>query len=295
MAAILVAGVNPAWQHVLSLPSLRPGAVNRARESWSLASGKGINAAKALSRLGHSVSVLQVLAGENGRRCLKDCAAWKLRSLHVRAGGETRSCVTLLSEEDGSATEVVGPFHADEPLRLARRLLRRVPPGARFDAVLICGTLPAGFPESLYADLLDRVEASYVVWDSVTGLTNDLLKRIAWIKVNAEEFRRLSLPENAAHPAAMITDGASPARVLGSRSADGAYRLPPLRGARNPIGAGDVVTALVADGLLRGLDEETLARRALAFGSASCLSPLPGEFDPARAETLEPEIRREAA
>jgi 1-phosphofructokinase len=292
MARILVAGLNPAWQKVLSLPPLQPGQGNRAGVSWSLASGKGINSAKALARLGHDVSVLQILAGENGRRCQEACGKWNLRSLHVRTRGETRECITLLSGEDGCATEIIEPFTVTDP-GLTQQLLGRIDINAAYDAVMICGTVPNGVPESIYGDILGKTKTALVLWDSVTGLTPELLKRISWIKVNAEEFARLSTMAEASWPAVLLTEGPNPARVLHSHSADGTYRLPPLAKMRNPIGAGDTVNAALMDGLLRGLNEEAAVRRALAFGMASCLSPLPAEFDPAEAQALEAKIRKD--
>ncbi len=294
MAKILVVGLNPAWQRVLSLPSLRPGAVNRARATQSLASGKGLNAAKILSRMGHDVSVLQILAGEYGRHCMEACGAWKLRSLHVRTQGETRECVTLLSEEDRSATEVVEPFKVEDP-ELSAQLLARIPPGARYDAVLICGSVPHGVAEFIYASILKKIQATHVVWDSEMGLTPEAMARVSWIKVNAEEFARLSSVATEAWPAVLITEGPKAARVLHSKSADGIYPLPPLAKSRNPIGAGDTVTAVLADGLLQGLDKEACVRRALACGMASCLSLLPAEYNPADAAALESKIQREPA
>ena len=292
MAKILVVGLNPAWQKVLSLPSFQSGGVNRAQESWSLASGKGINAAKVLARLGHEVSLLQILAGENGRRCLKDCESWKIRSLHVWTQGETRECITLLSE-DGPATEIIEPFSVTES-DVAQQLLLQIKNDSVYNAVVVCGTIPPGIPESLYADILNIVPASLVVWDSVMGLTPELLKRISWIKVNAEEFAKLPALGSSQF-SVLITDGPNGARVLHSNSANGQYLLPHLNGIRNPIGAGDTVTAALTDGILCGLNTETSVKRALAFGSASCLSPLPAKFNPADIAALESQIRKDVS
>ena len=75
MAKILVVGLNPAWQKVLCFRDFRPGEVNRAVSLDALASGKGINTAKVLRRLGHEVWLLQILGGDNGRRCQEACEA----------------------------------------------------------------------------------------------------------------------------------------------------------------------------------------------------------------------------
>jgi sugar/nucleoside kinase (ribokinase family) len=59
----------------------------------------------------------------------------------------------------------------------------------------------------------------------------------------------------------------------------------------NPIGAGDAVAAVFVDGILRGLNPLAAASAALAAASASCLNPLPSEWDRADAERFEREMR----
>src|SRR5688572_2737004 len=110
MARILVAGLNPAWQKILEFGAFAPGEVNRATSLIQMGSGKGMNAAKVLRRLGHEVHLLQVLGGANGQRCLVASQALGLRSLHVWIEEETRTCVTLVDRARGTATEVIEPF-----------------------------------------------------------------------------------------------------------------------------------------------------------------------------------------
>jgi 1-phosphofructokinase len=284
-----VAGLNPAWQQVFVLPGLRTGEVNRAGAYRALASGKGLNAAKVLARRGHAVSILQILAGASGKRVLEACSALGVRSLHVRTEGETRACATLL--HDGRATEIIAPFSVADAA-LPDQLLGRVRDGAAYDALLICGTMPGGLPDGLHAALAARVRAPLLLWDSVAGLTEGLLPRVSWIKVNAEEHRALAplLERSPARPSLLITDGAAPAAA---RIAEAAWRctVPPPEAVLNPIGAGDTVAAMLADGLLRGLDARAAIAGALAAASASCANLLPAEWEPREAARIERDIR----
>jgi fructose-1-phosphate kinase PfkB-like protein len=287
MARILVAGVNPAWQQVFVLPHLRPGEVQRASESFALASGKGMNAAKVLAGLGHEVSLLQVVAGRYGERMREACEALGVDSLHVEAAGETRTATTLL--HDGKATEVIGNFRVDDA-SLPRALLDRIPEGPEYDALLVCGTLPQGFGEDFHRGLLQRAKAARVIWDSVAGLDAVTAPRVTWLKVNAAEHAllRRRLEEYGARPATLVTDGPDKARVEHAPGA-GTYALPRIE-ALNPIGAGDTVTAMLAHGLLSGWPADVCVRRALAAGTASCLSPLPATWNAGDAERFEEEI-----
>ncbi len=293
MAKIFIAGLNPAWQQVFTMPPLRLDAVNRAQAYAELASGKGMNVAKILAARGHDVTLWQVLAGreagENGQRLEVACQRSGIRSVHAYTAGHTRICATLL--HDGGATEVIAPFSVAHDATLADRLLAALP-HERFDALLTCGTVPAGLDDTVLAVAQARLSPALTIWDSVAGVTPDLLSRVDWLKVNAEEYRMLApswtAPGSAARaPSLLITDGARPALVAPRGEAPVACAVPRLEGVVNPIGAGDTVTAMLADGLLRGLDARAASAQALAAAAASCLHVLPAVWDEAEAARVE--------
>ncbi|HEX2613239.1 MAG TPA: PfkB family carbohydrate kinase [Fibrobacteria bacterium] len=289
MAKILIAGLNPAWQQVFRLPGFRGGAVNRADAFWSLGSGKGLNVAKVLARRGHQVHLLQVLAGENGKRVRVACDAEGIHGLEAWAEGETRVCVTLL--RDGEVDEVIAPFHVDDKA-VSARLLEQVPLGC--DAMVVCGSVPSGVPEKILGEIALRAGAPLLVWDSVSGLSPEILPRVSWLKVNAAEHRAMSpmLEASSARPSLLITDGVDAARL---RTAEGNWTSKPPRveNVVNPIGAGDAAAAIFVDGILRGRGPLAAASAALAAASASCLNPLPTEWDSADAARFERELRWE--
>jgi len=301
MAKILVTGLNPAWQQIFTLPALRVGEVNRAAGYVELASGKGMNVAKILAGQGHQVTLLQVLAGKNGEAIFSACQGLGIRSLHVMSSGDTRVCATLL--HGGETTEVIAPFTLNgEELEgeelaggsIAESLLATLIE-EQFDALLICGSLPSGLEETIYGRLAHKVNAPLLIWDSVAGLTATLMSRITWLKVNSEEYARLSahLGEIPSHISQLVTDGPKPARViLPTRSAfESAFcHVPRLASIVNPIGAGDTVTAMLADGILRGLEPRTAVARALSAAAASCLNVLPAVWNPEDQERLEREV-----
>lgn len=304
MARILVVGLNPAWQTVLGFPDFRPGQVNRARSAESLASGKGINAAKVLRRLGHEVTLLQILGGENGRKCLEACDALGVRSLHAWVAAETRHCLTLLHRDreadgggdgesrqraadagpgtaPGETTEIIAPFAVDGP-GVGALLLGSLPgePDA-FEGVAICGTVPPGAGEGIYDAVLERFRPRASVVDAWQGLRPESLARAGCLKLNTAEhaalLERLG-PEAVSEVRFLLTSGAGVASVL--RGAEVLARLEPprLASVANPIGAGDTVTAGVLHHLLAGLEPVEAFRRGLAMGSASCLRRLPADY-----------------
>lgn len=282
MARILVVGPNPAWQKVFVFGEFRPGQVNRASQSLTMASGKGINAAKVLKRLGHEVSVLQILGGINGRRVLEACARMGLASLHAEVPEETRMCVTL-ADGRGETSELIEPFRVSAPAVDA--LLALLPREAdAFDAIALLGTVPPGAGEGLYDAVLERLRPRVSVIDAWQGVSLPTLAKASCAKMNLSEYGGLA--ERAAAAGAgtapeglfLVTAGAGEARVLRSGVTEARIRPPGLGQVANAIGAGDTVTAGVAHFLLAGLGPTEAFRRALAMGSASCLKFGPAEY-----------------
>ncbi len=295
MSRILVTGLNPAWQKVLEFDELTPGKVNRASSCHEYGSGKGLNAAMVLRRLGHDVSLLQVIGGVNGQRIGDFCERFGIQSLDVRVESQTRVCSTLLDRRSATVTELIEPFVVDPGERVTERLLELLPASARWDALVVMGTAPAGVDPAIYLQIARHLSSRLVVVDVVREMDEDLLQTANVIKINAEEFRQLEnrgfdwRGDRLRWPIALITDGPDPALLLENQAGTmrrTSFRLPPLAQVYNPIGAGDTVTACLTHGLLEGLTLKDACRAALAAGSASCLTLFPGDYDPQVQQTL---------
>jgi len=289
MSRILVTGLNPAWQKVLEFEALTPGKVNRASGCQEFGSGKGINAAVVLRGLGHHVTLLQVVGGTNGRRLSDYCISAGIQPLDVRVETETRVCSTLIDRRSAMVTELIEPFAVPPEERVTERLLDLLPTSARWDALVVMGTAPAGINPSIYLRIARRIQAPLVVLDIIREVDEEILRASHFVKINAEEFSLLKSRgldwkgDRVPWPATLVTDGPDPALLLESQ--DGGikstrFRLPPLTKTYNPIGAGDTVTAFLTHGLLAGQSAQEACREALAAGSASCLTLLPGDYDP---------------
>ena len=259
-----------------------------ARKSVSsLASGKGINAAKVLRRLGHEVWLLQILGGENGKRCLEGCEELGIRSLYAWVDSETRQCLTLLHGTDpgqdgpGGTTEIIEPFRVRQA-GVGEALIGVLPEDPEFfDAVVVSGSVPAGIDEGIYETILEMYQPSVSVIDAWQGLGAEALERASCVKMNQAEFAALAGQtgsQGAGDALFLITSGSGEASMLRSGNTLARLLPPRLSDVINPIGAGDTVTAGVTHFLLQGLKASEAFRRGLAMGSASCLHPLPAEF-----------------
>jgi fructose-1-phosphate kinase PfkB-like protein len=279
MAKILVAGPNPAWQKVMVFGEFRPGQVNRASQSLSMASGKGINAAKVLRRLGHEVTVLQIVGGINGKRVLEACGRLGLASLHVEVPEETRLCVTL-ADGRGETSEIIEPFRLSAPA--VDRLLDLLPRDREaFDGIALLGTVPPGAGLGLYDAILERLQPRVSVIDAWQDVSIATFAKATGVKMNRSEYgdleKRLGAPALAGIPF-LLTAGGGEACVLRSGRVEARIRPPGLGQVANAIGAGDTVTAGLTHFLLGGEPPVEAFRRALAMGSASCLKFPPAEY-----------------
>ncbi len=292
----------PACQRTLEFDRFLPGHVNRARRVRLTASGKCINAARVLRRLGGNSLVLTFIGGETGDFIRAELTREGLPAELVEVSEPTRYCQTLLDGAQHTATELVEeslipPARAwDE---LAARFAQRLQ-GA--PVALLSGTLPPGAPQDFWARLIRLATAAGVpvildshgeaLWEAL-GAHPLLVKpnrgelaRTAGLSCGSPAEIRASavrLLERGAGMA-LISDGPEAAWLV---TAESSWRLQPPRVTPvNPIGCGDALAAGLARALAGGMSPVDAARHGLACATASCLHPDPGELDAARVPEL---------
>ena len=164
------------------------------------------------------------------------------------------------------------------------------PDPAAYDALLFCGTIPRGVPGDMYARLLGRFRPRFSLLDACQGVDADLLRAAALVKVNRREYASLE-------PLAGRDGPAVPGHRRGGGGGGDSRRrtldripVASLEKVRNPIGAGDAVSAGTLHFLLEGHPPAEAFRRGLAMGSASCLSLEPAQFAWEDFEALLPRV-----
>ncbi|MBF0431065.1 MAG: hypothetical protein HQK83_07290 [Fibrobacteria bacterium] len=298
MSRVLVVGLNPAWQKTLNFTSLQKGQVNRAESLHFCASGKGMNTAKVLSCFKHQVSLLQIVGGDNGRRVVQACSQYGINSIHLEVPGETRVCNTLICRETMKETEIIEPFAPGIPAaEISSKLISLINNSATYDAVVIAGQAPDGCENDIYGKLLNAINADLTVLDAYKNISEALLKRVNVVKINKMEVEVLQklypeLLHTNGHPEQklfLITNGPSSARfnqLTGDDWEQADIPVPEIENVQNPIGAGDVVTGAFVHFSLCGLSAKDAFQKAIAAGTASCLSPVPAEFEMCDMENL---------
>ena len=104
---LLVVCPSPALQRRLVFGKIALGGVNRVEEMTAFASGKGVNAARAVARLGGMVETVLVLGGPTGQWMQGDMQREGLAVKAAWSNSVTRICMTLIDSTTGGATEIV--------------------------------------------------------------------------------------------------------------------------------------------------------------------------------------------
>jgi 1-phosphofructokinase family hexose kinase len=278
---------NPAIDRTLHVEELRVGEVHRATRVLSAAGGKGINVARAVHTLGGDPFCLGLIGGHAGA-LLADLVAQEGLSAHwTRMKGETRTCV-IVTQSDHDATLINEPG-TEVSLEECSAFVADVEQFSTL-AELICisGSLPPGFPLSLFESLLKRLTArGKSVWVDTSKQALKIALGVPGlnVKVNAAELGdalgvEISNAEQAMDAAGelrkagleqvVITlgkDGAIWTSAAGSWIAS-SPKVQPV----SSIGSGDAFLGGLAVALTAGLPSETALRQAVAAGAANALT-----------------------
>jgi 1-phosphofructokinase family hexose kinase len=284
---IVTVTLNPSLDRTLSVPGLNPGAVQRGRLVREDLGGKGVNVARSLRALGIPSRILGFAGGWSGAALQDRLLAEGFDVAFVQVGAEIRQNITLLDEKNGQYTKIneMGPeVQPQHVAALEEQIADLAQPG---DLWAFCGSLPPGAPADLYAKLIERVQISQAqafLDTSGSALRLGVSVRPFSIKVNTDEAGELlnqSLEGDLeiSRLAGDLLEGATRLVVL-TRGARGlvlamggqkVVAVPPQVDVRSSVGAGDASLAGLLWGVAEKCDPVTLARRAVACGTAAAM------------------------
>ena len=305
---ILVAGLSPAWQRILTFDEFHPGEVNRARSVVECPSGKVINVAIALQSLGAPAKMLTTFGGRRGRLLSKTLA--KEFNLDFQAVGQRRStrfCQTLLSASSGATTEIVEecPPMEDREVREFEQFFSAF--GDEVKSVVLTGSLPPNVPTTFYRRILQTLRTPAIVDAQGEVLRDTLAAEPLVIKPNRKELQNTVGRELASESQVIdaawelhgegarwvvVTDGPNPILAVGPGEV---YRVtfPAAEKVNNPIGCGDSLAAGIAATIENQTEVDLVPalRRGVACALANLTAPRPAALDPERVEGLRSQIR----
>ena len=279
--------LNPALDYIMHVEHFEKNRINKTSSELLLPGGKGINVSIVLHNLGMSSIALGFIAGFTGQEIRR-----KLQGLGVTddfielPDGHSRINMKICSHEE---TELngMGPIIDEVSLLKLYTQLDRLVTG---DVLVLAGSIPASLPDSIYQDIMKRVEAKGVM--TIVDARKDLLENVLelrpfLIKPNNFELAELfgleelwdkqevlryakKLQERGARNVLVSMAGAG--AVLAAEDGN-TYESPAPDGTViNSVGAGDSMVAGFLYGLLTTESFEQAFYTGLACGSASAFS-----------------------
>ena len=282
---------NPSVDRTLHIPGLVPGSVHRTDGETVEPSGKGVNVALAVHRVGGSVTAVLPVAGHAGAHLASMLDEAGVPHELVSSAGETRSNVSLI-EPDGTTTKIneQGPELTTGQITQLSEAAHRLSKDG--DWVVWCGSLPRGFvPEELVRRVAAGRAAGRMVGVDTSGDALSLAvsgPREALphlIKPNTVELAELTgrslmtLGDVADAAAELVSRGIQ--TVLVSLGGDGAvlaeagtvlHGFAPAERVVNTAGAGDALLAGYLAAPAASAAEARLAN-ALRFGASAVAQP----------------------
>ena len=287
--------LNPAYDVHANAQSFAAGTETLARVTSREAGGKGVNISRALRAGGISNTALVVLGTDNAgefKQAIRESGIHacylerpgRIRenlTLHCAGSPETRISFAGFSLEDGILQDVLDAMRVDGQT-----------------IVTFTGRIASGISkEKVLAFLLElKNRGAKLVLDSKSLTAEDIFAvRPFLIKPNREE-----LSEYIGCPVENLEDAARKAKLFADRQVENVlvtmgdqgavlltggkcYRVvPPAVQAVSTVGAGDSTIAGFLVGVSMGETPEKCLKRAVAFGTAACLTE--GTLPPKRAD-----------
>jgi 1-phosphofructokinase family hexose kinase len=152
---ILTVTLNAAIDRTIAVPNFRLGQRHRAVESRTVAGGKGINVARALSLLGRPVIATGFAGGPTGTRVIEQLREEAVLTDFTRIAGETRINLSVVDPTSGEQTEINerGPAVSPEEVEAFISRLGYLAGGAKL--CVLAGTLPPGAGPDIYARIVN--------------------------------------------------------------------------------------------------------------------------------------------
>lgn len=293
-AQILIINTNPLL-NLVHAGTFLTGRINRVPSMAMHAEGKGVNVARVLARLGHTV-VLTGFAGGHSGAWLRDLIrAEGIEDAFIDSAAPVRvGFMASCGREDHPTTVLPNgfPVTAGECATLRQRvagLLKRV------RLVIISGSVPDPAANALYADILSLChDAGIPCWLDAHGQALDQALASphppALAKPNREEYAQSQHWPSVAE--LHITDGQG-AVAVSIRDVGRWHVTPPVIRQVNPVGSGDCYVAGLAHGWLLHWPVEERLRCASAAGAANALRQDVALIEPEDIEKLLGEVRVE--
>lgn len=283
---ILTVCVNPCIDKTITVNGIIMGQYNRIVDSMLNPSGKGVNVAATLSRLGGQAFLTGFNYQSNGGILTELLDKESVPYEFVYSAGEIRTNIKAIDIQSGIMTEFneSGRFAGEDKKDQLEALVERW--AAQCDVAVFSGSLPPGCEPSYYARLMNKCPKAKCVLDaSGEAFEAGLEFKPYLVKPNSYELslhakRELLTPREHLDAALELTRGGINIVCVsmgknGALITDGlkAYYAPPVQvRVKSTVGAGDAMVAGCVKGISDGLDMKNFFIQGVAAATACVLT-----------------------
>lgn len=280
---ILTICANPSIDCTMELDSLNVGMLNRIQNKIETYSGKALNVAIGVLRLGHKSIATGFMAENQSRLFEQNLEREGVRYKFIYNTGNARVNYKIIDKksmltEINDKGEAVSSDRQKKLIELVKNLSEDV------DIVVMSGSLPSGISSDFYGEVLSKVPKGVkVIVDTEKDNMLSALKRgVFLVKPNQRELEAFSGTKvknlkDVVEASKKYLDGGAE-NVLVSLGADGAvltngkesyYCKSASVAVNSTVGAGDSMVAAVCVGLEQHKDLEEILKMGVAAGTAS--------------------------
>jgi len=276
---INVVCLNPCYDKTAYVESLVAGELNRLSEIRVDLSGKGINVALSVRRLGLPVTCFSIIPKDSKSEFEAMLNAEDIIAFNHVTNGATRTNLKVISKDTGVVTEFNEPGNKiqSKDMEIFSNLLWDNCQESQ--SIILTGSLPPGCDSDMYQKLLYQLPNLPCIIDSYhEPLLAALKAKPHLVKLNTFELQKtLSISVKSIHDVqkaaqklidkgaknVVVTMGAYGAFITNGKQA---YSAPALKvPVRSTVGAGDAMTA----GLIYGMSKKCSIQNMMACGIAA--------------------------
>lgn len=279
---------NPSLDYIVSMDDFKMGMTNRTTGEQIFPGGKGINVSIVLSNVGIENTALGFTAGFTGEQIEKEIQKMGLLTDFIHVENGISRINVKLKDYDGTEINGMGP---DIDSSCVEQLYQKLEKLGEGDTLVLAGSIPKCLPDSIYSDILERLQNKGVLF--VVDATKDLLLNVLQyqpflIKPNNHELGEifdvtLNTRESVVPYAKKLQEKGA-GNVLVSMAGEGAVLVDEAGGVHmlaapkgklvNAVGAGDSMVAGFLAGWTQKKDYEHAFRMGISAGSASAFSEM---------------------
>ncbi|MGL4521018.1 MAG: 1-phosphofructokinase [Bacilli bacterium] len=273
--------LNPSLDYYVTLDSLTLGQVNRIQDETRVAGGKGINVSLVLKHYNVKQCALGFLGGATGDGINATLSEQGIPTNFTRIANDTRINVKIRAEQE---TEInsAGPAISETERVNFFDTLAQVSKG---DIVVLAGSIPTSLPQTIYADICEKIVAqgaTFAVDTTKEAMLGILQYKPLFIKPNHHELSEIfdvtirNMNEAIPYAKKLHKQGAENVVISFAGegallvNAQGVYTAKPPKGKLvNSVGAGDSLVAGFVGAFANGEQPKEAFRYAVTTGSAS--------------------------